>query len=65
MDDNFSRVAEAEGFELIQSVGDAKANPPENDGKRIDDGRTVYAQNGKYRQAWTDGQYKGQYQYAE
>ena len=50
MDDNFSRVAAAEGFELIQSAGD-------------DD--TVYAQSGKFRQVWKHGQYIGQYQYAE
>ena len=50
MDDNFSRVAEAEGFELIQSAGDD---------------HTVYVQKGKFRQVWAYGQYIGQYQYAE
>lgn len=50
MDDNFSRVAEAEGFELIQSAGDD---------------HTVYAQKGMFRQVWKYGQYIGQYQYTE
>ena len=60
-----SSIVKALGYRLVQSVGDAKANPPANDGKRIDNGRTVYAQNGNTRQVWTDGQYDGQYKFAE
>ena len=50
MDDNFSKIAEEEGYQLFQSVGD---------------NRTVYVQRGNYRQVWVDGSYIGQYQYAE
>ena len=70
MKSNLSTVAVNSGYKLIQSVGDAKSSNRKNlfnrfSSKRIDNGRTVYAEKGSTREVWKDGQYIGQYQYAE